>query len=122
MNCDCFATSFRGRLRLDGNSFTPGGGATETALIFAACCGCKDIDLYGFDGNNVILGLSGQSSHFYGIDPLKNWEDLKFVSSELRFLSVFILANVHLARLLKSSGINIRNLSQTSLMRMYDVE
>ena len=96
-----------------------GGGATESSIALAASLSYKVLTVSGFDGNNVILGLSSKQTHFYGQDPSKNWSDPNFSARELRFLSYFIDKNVHLARLLKVAGVEVRLIKPTIFMNMY---
>lgn len=100
--------------QLNGINF--GGGATEQGLALAACLGAVNIDLFGFDGNNVILGLAGLDTHFYGVDPLKNWSDPRFVARELRFLSYFIDHTVHLSAVLREQKVRVTNHSMNPYM------
>lgn len=97
-----------------------GGGATESAIMLAASLEAKKIDVFGFDGNNVVLGLAGLDTHFYGVDPLKDWRDPRFVARELRFLSYFIDKNWYLSRYLISIGVELRNNTKTEYMRMFE--
>jgi len=96
-----------------------GGGATESSIALAVSLSYKMVNVSGFDGNNVILGLSSKQTHFYGQDPSKDWSDPNFSARELRFLSYFIDKNVHLARLLKMAGVEVRLIKPTIFMNMY---
>lgn len=93
-----------------------GGAVTEQGMALALALGAKEIDVYGFDGNNVVLGLAGQDTHFYGNDPEKDWTKPDFVARELRFLSFFIDRNRHLARLIEAQGVRVTNHSPTPFM------
>ena len=93
-----------------------GGAVTEQGIALALTLGTQEIDIYGFDGNNVVLGLAGQDTHFYGSDPKKDWTQPEFVARELRFLSYFIDRNRYLAELIKAQGVRLTNHSPTPFM------
>lgn len=99
-----------------------GGGATESSIMLAVSLGAKHLNIYGYDGNNVVLGLAGLDTHFYGNDPLKNWNRPAFVARELRFLSYFIDKNVYLSQYLRALSVSTINHTQTKYMRMYHHE
>lgn len=102
--------------RFTAGGINYGGGATEQGIALALSLGARDIDIYGFDGNNVVLGLAGQDTHFYGNDPLKDWTQPDFVARELRFLSYFIDRNRYLARLIEAQGVRVTNHTPTPFM------
>ena len=97
-----------------------GGGATESAIMLAASLGAQKIDVFGFDGNNVVLGLAGLDTHFYGSDPMKDWSEPKFVARELRFLSYFIDKNRYLSYYLASIGVELINHTETEYMKIFE--
>lgn len=101
-------------------SITIGGGATEASIVLAAQLGAKTVKIFGFDGNNVLLGILGHKTHFYGHDPMKNWRSAQFCARELRFLSYFLDKNINLAEILRRAGVRAINMSPTSIMTMYE--
>ena len=101
-------------------SITIGGGATEASIVLATQLGGKVLRIFGFDGNNVLLGILGRDTHFYGHDSLKNWHSAEFCARELRFLSYFLNKNIYLADILNRAGIRAINYSPTSIMTMYE--
>ena len=100
-------------------NITIGGGATEASIVLAVQLGAKIVKIFGFDGNNVLLGILGQKTHFYGHDPIKNWSSAQFCARELRFLSYFLDKNVNLAEIIRHAGVRVINMSSTSIMTMY---
>ncbi|MDC0444488.1 hypothetical protein OAM78_04060 [Alphaproteobacteria bacterium] len=113
------ATRWSSRPLFSINKPSYGGGATEQSLSLAVSLFYKHIDVYGYDGNNVILGLNATNTHFYGVDPSKDWSNPKFVARELRFLSYFIDKNVHLARLMSARGVSVRLSDPSVFMTMF---
>lgn len=96
-----------------------GGGATESAIMLAVSLGAKKLNVFGFDGNNVVLGLAGLDTHFYGSDPMKDWRNPKFVARELRFLSYFIDKNRYLSDYLAALEIELINNTDTEYMKRH---
>lgn len=119
INHNRMPTRFTRNISGGSGTFNIGGGAGEQAMTLAAAVGAKSIDIFGLDGNNVILGLLKKHTHFYGIDDAKDWTNPAFSARELRFLSYFIDRHRYISRLMVKNGISIRNHSDSLTMSMY---
>lgn len=119
INHNRMPTRFTRNISGGSDSFNIGGGAGEQAMTLAAALGAKSIDIFGLDGNNVILGLLDRNTHFYGVDDAKDWTNPAFSARELRFLSYFIDRHRYLSKLMAKNGISIRNHSDSFTMSMY---
>lgn len=112
-------TRFNWKKILKVGGFNFGIGVAEQSLSLLASLSFKKINIYGFDGNNVILALMSQNTHFYGQDESKTWNDPQFISRELRFLSYFVDRNYWLSKCLRYNKIQIINYSSSMLTSMY---
>jgi len=113
-------TRFNWKKKLQIGGFNFGVGVAEQSLSLIATLKFKKINIYGFDGNNVILALMSKDTHFYGADDSKKWSDSRFTSRELRFLSYFIDRNFWLSKCLKHNNIKIINHTQSIVTSMYN--
>ena len=115
-------TRFNWKKKLKIGGFNFGVGVAEQSLSLLTTLKFKKINIYGFDGNNVILALMNKDTHFYGTDDSKKWNDSRFISRELRFLSYFIDRNFWLSKCLKYNNIQIINHTKSIITSMYNDE
>ncbi len=113
-------TRFNWKKKLSISSFNFGVGVAEQSLSLLASLNYKKINVYGFDGNNVLLGLMNKETHFYGVDESKKWSDAKFTARELRFLSYFVDRNYWLSKCMEHNNVRIINHSDSLVTSMYN--
>ena len=113
-------TRFNWQKKLVMGSFNFGVGVAEQSLSLLASLNYKKIKVYGFDGNNVLLGLMNKDTHFYGVDESKKWYDSQFTARELRFLSYFIDRNYWLSKCMDYNNVKVINHSDSLITSMYD--
>lgn len=113
-------TRFNWKRKLEVGKFNFGVGVAEQALSLMGSLGYKKINTYGFDGNNVLLALTGKDTHFYGSDSTKDWSDPRFISRELRFLSYFVDRNYWLSKCLEYNNIKVKNYTSSKMTAMYN--
>ena len=111
-------TRFNWKRKLEVGKFNFGVGVAEQALSLIGSLGYKEINTYGFDGNNVLLALTGKDTHFYGSDSTKLGEPDLF--HENKVLSYFVDRNYWLSKYLEYNNIKVKNYTSSKMTAMYN--